>query len=219
MVIWFEIWTLMFNCCVASRCRCYFRKSSVQKKKKDSCQIHQKPHVSVQLWFSSVHPSILVITPSCSQFTPYRKFRATSDSPIMNWTSPLFFSFHSGPEPVVHSREILCSCWEEMASIHQSCCQSQTSASPSPDPVSVGWLRLLIPAPSCFCASIRNCLFTFVVFFLLFRLSSYEDWLWKHGGEDGVQWEVCQQGVFQLQATGQPGAADHQTKQRRRFLF
>lgn len=49
--------------------------------------------------------------------------------------------------------------------------------------------------------------------------SSHEDWLWQHGGEDGVQREVCQPSVFQLQATGQPGAADHQTQQRGRFLF
>lgn len=60
-------------------------------------------------------------------------------------------------------------------------------------------------------------LFTFL--FFPFRLSSHEDRLWKHGGEDGVQREVCQPGVFQLQATGQPGAADHQTEQRGRFLF
>lgn len=151
-----------------------FKKKFRSKKKKDSCQIHQKPHVSVQLLFSSVHPSIHPGHHTLMQpVHTYRKFRATSDSPIMNWTSSPFFSFHSGPEPVVQSREILCSCWEEMASIHQSCCQSQTSASPSPDPVSVGWLRLLIPVPSCFCASIRNCLFTFAGFFFFCSASAH----------------------------------------------
>lgn len=58
-----------------------------------------------------------------------------------------------------------------------------------------------------------------LLLFLALRHSSHEDRLWKHGGEDGVQREVCQQGVVQLQATGQPGAADHQTQQRGGFLF
>lgn len=113
-----------------------------------SCQINQK-HFSVQLLLSprpSIHPSILVITPSCSQFT------ATDNSElpaaILWWTQPpsLFYSFPSAPEPVVQNREILCSCWEETASTRRSCCPSRTSASPSPAPVS--W-----PADPCLLSS------------------------------------------------------------------
>lgn len=174
----------------------------------------KKKHFSVQLLFTSVHPSIHTGPHTLMQpLRTYKKLGTASDSTIMNWASSLVFSFPSDPEPAVQNRGILCSCWEEMASIHRSCCPSQTSASPSPAPVSVGWLRLLIPVTGHLCTSAdSDC-------FLSFLLSSHEDWLWKHGGEDGVQREVCQQGVFQLQATGPPGAADHQTKQCRRFLL
>lgn len=200
----------------------FCQRSVFKKKKKTAAKLTKNNTSLSNCCFFSVHPSIH--TPIWSSHLmqsvhTYRQFRIASGSPIMYWTSSLFFSLHSGPEPVVQNREILCSCWEEMALIHQSCCPSQTSASPSPAPVSVSWLCLLIPVPSCFWASTKYWLFTFAFFSLPFHLSSHEDWLWKHGGEDGVQWEVCQQGVFQLQATGQPGAADHQTKQCWRFLF
>lgn len=49
--------------------------------------------------------------------------------------------------------------------------------------------------------------------------SSPEGRLRQHGGQDGVQREVRQPGVVQLQATGQSGAADHQTQQRGGFLL
>lgn len=49
--------------------------------------------------------------------------------------------------------------------------------------------------------------------------SSPEGRLREHGGEDGVQREVRQPGGVQLQATGQPGAADHQTQQRGGLLL
>lgn len=49
------------------------------------------------------------------------------------------FNVHRGPGPAVQNQEISCSCWEEMASTHRSCCPSQTSASPSLVPVSARW--------------------------------------------------------------------------------
>lgn len=52
-----------------------------------------------------------------------------------------------------------------------------------------------------------------------FPRSPHEDRLREHSGEDGVQREVREPSVFQLQATGQPGTADDQTQQRGRLLF
>lgn len=139
----------------------------------------------------------------------------------------LRFVFCRGPGPVVQNQGILCSCWEETASTRRSCCPSQTSASPSPDPVSANPIHHLVSS-----GSLRWLLNLTWRLYSVLSLpqspplsppspprSSHENWLWKHGGEDGVQREVRQPGVFQLQATGQAGAADHQTQQRGRFLF
>lgn len=181
-----------------------------------NCQIKWK-FFSVQ---PSVHPTIypLIQPGRHALMQPINTYRQTSiacNYPSTNSTSPLFYSLASAPEPVVQNREILCSCWEEMASIRPSCCPSQTSASPSPAPVSCR--PTPAPPPSRYRADSDRP--PDALLFSSFGLSSHEDRLWKHGGEDGVQREVCQPGVFQLPATGQPGAADHQTEQRGRFLF
>lgn len=102
-----------------------------------SCQINWK-FFSVQ---PSVHPTIypLLQPGRHALMQPINTSRQTGvacNYPATSSTSPLFYSLPSAPEPAVQNREILCSCWEETASIRPSCCPSQTSASPSPAPVS-----------------------------------------------------------------------------------
>lgn len=190
-----------------------------------SCQIDQK-HFSVQLLLSpspsvhpTIYPSILVITPSCSQFTPTDNSELPAT--ILWWTQPRLCSI---PSPALPSQ--LCRIgrfcaaagrkrhWYVEAAAHHR----PLHLLHRPQWVAGRPLSALVPGTmSILSVHLMFWLFTFL--FLPFRLSSHEDRLWKHGGEDGVQREVCQPGVFQLQATGQPGAADHQTEQRGRFLF
>lgn len=122
------------------------------------------------------------------------------------WNTANVFVYRD-PYLGVQGLEIMSSCWEETALIHPSCSPSQTSASPSLDQVRSNLLSLHTQSD------------WDLMFLLSVPCSSHEDWLWEHSSEDGVQRELCQPGVFQLQAAGQPGVTDHQTQQCGGFLL